>query len=143
MGVLFFLFFSYPCVGVLFFSYLSLGYSARLAFGCNVGAFYSGIATGSLHGWVWLLFAFVGSMWGVRLRPHLLHPAPTPSLPLSRWFEITGGMPFAHLLLRLSPTPVYPTTAHHCGTLVDFLRPTLHVFVILYLQKLSGVIEPA
>lgn len=48
-----------------------MGYSARLAFGCNVGAFYSGISTGSLHGWVWFVAAFVGSVLGVRLRPIL------------------------------------------------------------------------
>ena len=29
-----------------------MGYGARLAFGCNVGAFFSGIASGSLHGWL-------------------------------------------------------------------------------------------
>ncbi|PWR00963.1 YeeE/YedE [Meridianimarinicoccus roseus] len=48
-----------------------LGYSSRLAFGCNVGAFFSGISTGSLHGWVWFLAAFAGAVLGVRLRPHL------------------------------------------------------------------------
>ena len=48
---------------------LVLGYSSRLAFGCNVGAFYSGIATGSLHGWVWFAAAFAGSILGLRLRP--------------------------------------------------------------------------
>ena len=48
-----------------------LGYSSRLAFGCNVGAFFSGISTGSLHGWVWFAAAFVGSYYGVRLRPLL------------------------------------------------------------------------
>ncbi|GAA4413457.1 YeeE/YedE family protein [Quisquiliibacterium transsilvanicum] len=47
---------------------LVLGYSARLAFGCNVGAFFSGISTGSLHGWVWFACAFAGSLVGVRLR---------------------------------------------------------------------------
>lgn len=47
---------------------LALGYSSRLAFGCNVGAFFSGISTGSLHGWVWAGSAFLGSMLGVRLR---------------------------------------------------------------------------
>lgn len=47
---------------------LVLGYSSRLAFGCNVGALYSGIATGSLHGWVWFAAAFAGSITGVRLR---------------------------------------------------------------------------
>lgn len=48
---------------------LVLGYSSRLAFGCNVGALYSGIATGSLHGWVWFAAAFAGSAVGLRLRP--------------------------------------------------------------------------
>jgi len=46
---------------------LVMGYASRLAFGCNVGAFFSGIATGSLHGWAWFAAAFVGSMLGVRL----------------------------------------------------------------------------
>jgi len=50
---------------------LLLGYSARIAFGCNVGAFFSGISTGSLHGWVWFAMAFAGSVVGVRLRPAL------------------------------------------------------------------------
>ena len=50
---------------------LLLGYSSRLAFGCNVGAFFSGISTGSLHGWAWFAMAFAGSMIGVRLRPAL------------------------------------------------------------------------
>lgn len=48
---------------------LLLGYGARLAFGCNIGAYFSGIASGSLHGWVWLIFGFLGNMAGVRLRP--------------------------------------------------------------------------
>jgi len=52
-----------------------LGYSARLAFGCNVGAFFSGISTGSLHGWVWFAAAFAGSVLGLRLRPWVLVPA--------------------------------------------------------------------
>ena len=50
---------------------LVLGYSSRLAFGCNVGAYFSGIATGSLHGWIWFACAFLGSMLGVRLRGRL------------------------------------------------------------------------
>ncbi len=48
---------------------LLLGYGARLAFGCNIGAYFGGIASGSLHGWVWLVFAFLGNMAGVKLRP--------------------------------------------------------------------------
>jgi uncharacterized membrane protein YedE/YeeE len=50
---------------------LVLGYSSRLAFGCNVGAYFSGISTGSLHGWIWFAAAFAGSMLGVRLRARL------------------------------------------------------------------------
>jgi len=52
-----------------------LGYSSRLAFGCNVGAFFSGISTGSLHGWAWFVAAFAGSIWGVRLREWLFEDA--------------------------------------------------------------------
>jgi len=48
-----------------------LGYSSRLAFGCNVGAFFSGISTGSLHGWVWFASAFAGTYYGIKLRPVL------------------------------------------------------------------------
>jgi uncharacterized membrane protein YedE/YeeE len=47
---------------------LLLGYSSRLAFGCNIGAYFSGISTGSVHGWVWFATAFAGSVAGVRLR---------------------------------------------------------------------------
>ncbi|MCL7406808.1 YeeE/YedE family protein [Paradonghicola geojensis] len=57
-------------VGTIVAGFL-LGYSSRLAFGCNVGAFFSGISTGSLHGWVWFGAAFVGSVYGIKLRPIL------------------------------------------------------------------------
>ena len=45
-----------------------MGYSSRLAFGCNVGAMLSGISTGSLHGWIWVPMAFAGTLVGVRVR---------------------------------------------------------------------------
>ncbi len=48
---------------------LMLGYGARLAYGCNIGAYFSGIASGSLHGWVWLAAAFVGNVLGTKVRP--------------------------------------------------------------------------
>lgn len=47
---------------------LVLGYSSRLAFGCNVGAMVSGVTTGSLHGWIWIVLAFIGSFFGLRIR---------------------------------------------------------------------------
>lgn len=48
---------------------IMLGYGARLAYGCNIGAYFSGIASGSMHGWLWLVFAFIGNGIGVKLRP--------------------------------------------------------------------------
>ena len=48
---------------------LLLGYGARLAYGCNIGAYFSGIASSSVHGWLWLVSAFLGSMLGTYLRP--------------------------------------------------------------------------
>ncbi len=48
---------------------LVMGYGARLSFGCNIGALFSGIASGSLHGWLWFAAAFAGSVVGVWLRP--------------------------------------------------------------------------
>ncbi|MBD2259480.1 YeeE/YedE family protein [Pseudanabaena sp. FACHB-2040] len=47
---------------------LLMGYGAWLAFGCNVGAYFSGIASTSLHGWLWIAFALLGTGLGVRLR---------------------------------------------------------------------------
>lgn len=48
---------------------LMLGYGALLAYGCNIGAYFGGIASGSLHGWLWLVAAFAGGVLGTRLRP--------------------------------------------------------------------------
>ena len=47
-----------------------MGYSSRLAFGCNIGAMVSGISTGSLHGWIWVPMAFCGTLIGIRVRRH-------------------------------------------------------------------------
>ncbi len=50
---------------------LAMGYGARIAYGCNVGAFFSGIASTSLHGWLWIAAALPGSWVGLQLRPML------------------------------------------------------------------------
>ncbi len=50
---------------------LLLGYGARIAYGCNIGAMFSGIASMSLHGWLWGAAALLGTPIGVRLR-HLM-----------------------------------------------------------------------
>jgi hypothetical protein len=48
---------------------LLMGWGARLGFGCNIGAFVGGIASGSVHGWVWFLACLPGCVIGIRLRP--------------------------------------------------------------------------
>lgn len=47
---------------------LAIGYGARIAYGCNIGAFISGAASGSLHGWLWIAAALPGNWLGVALR---------------------------------------------------------------------------
>jgi uncharacterized membrane protein YedE/YeeE len=48
---------------------LLMGYGARLAYGCNIGAYFSGIASSSLHGWLWFAAALTGSYVGTAIRP--------------------------------------------------------------------------
>lgn len=48
---------------------LIMGWGARLGFGCNIGAFVGGVASGSLHGWVWFACALAGCRVGLQIRP--------------------------------------------------------------------------
>ncbi|MDY7043132.1 YeeE/YedE family protein [Virgibacillus sp. M23] len=48
---------------------LLMGYGARLAFGCNIGAYFGGIASFSLHGYVWGILALAGTFLALYLRP--------------------------------------------------------------------------
>jgi uncharacterized membrane protein YedE/YeeE len=48
---------------------LLCGWGARIGFGCNIGAFIGGVASGSLHGWVWFAACLPGCLIGIRLRP--------------------------------------------------------------------------
>ncbi len=50
-----------------------MGFGAVMASGCNIGAFFSGIASGSLHGWVWLVFALFGNMLGLMIRKQVFN----------------------------------------------------------------------
>jgi len=46
---------------------LLMGYGARIGFGCNIGALFSGIASLSLSGWVFAIFLFIGAIIGSKL----------------------------------------------------------------------------
>ncbi len=49
---------------------LMIGAGAIVATGCNISAFFSGVASGSLHGWLWVAAALPGNWLGLKLRPH-------------------------------------------------------------------------
>lgn len=55
---------------------LAMGYGARIAFGCNIGAFFSGVASTSLHGWLWIAAALPGSWLALRLLRHSMQRPP-------------------------------------------------------------------
>ncbi len=56
-----------------------MGYGARIAFGCNIGAYFSGISSFSLHGWVWAVFGLLGSYVALFIRPLFGLKNPKPS----------------------------------------------------------------
>ena len=51
----------YALAGIL------MGYGAKLAGGCNVGALFSGIANMSLSGWVFLVMLVIGGLIGIQI----------------------------------------------------------------------------
>ncbi|SRR6056297_231233 len=46
---------------------LLMGYGARIAFGCNIGALFSGISSLSLSGWIYGIFMFLGAIIGSKI----------------------------------------------------------------------------
>ena len=48
---------------------LLMGYGSRLAFGCNIGAYFSRNSSFSLHGWVWAIMALLGTFVAIFIRP--------------------------------------------------------------------------
>ncbi len=60
----------WPSLGAALLGGVAIGYGARIAYGCNIGAFVSGVASGSLHGWLWIAAALPGTWLGIRLRRH-------------------------------------------------------------------------
>ena len=71
---------------------LLMGYGARLSFGCNIGALFSGLASGSLHGWVWFACAYLGSWVALTRLPVLCGVKQTLTdsvvgAPSSKWTQ--------------------------------------------------------
>lgn len=45
-----------------------MSYGARIAYGCNIGAFRSKVSFTSMHGWLWIIAALPGNWRGNSLR---------------------------------------------------------------------------
>ncbi|MEM7496539.1 MAG: YeeE/YedE family protein [Pseudomonadota bacterium] len=63
---------------------LLMGYGARLAYGCNIGAYLGGIVSGSAHGVWWLFWGFAGSLVGTWARAWLAIDPPLPRFGAAR-----------------------------------------------------------
>lgn len=61
---------------------VAMGFGARVAGGCNIGAYFTGVASFSLHGWLWGITALAGTYAGLALRPlfGLGNPKPTDAV---------------------------------------------------------------
>ncbi|MFD3156950.1 YeeE/YedE thiosulfate transporter family protein [Haloimpatiens sp. FM7330] len=46
---------------------IMMGYGSRLAFGCTIGAFFSGIPSFSLHSWIFGIFVMLGAWTGIKI----------------------------------------------------------------------------
>ncbi|WP_338834036.1 hypothetical protein MHLNE_04030 [Moorella humiferrea] len=57
----------WPLIAAAVAGGLLMGYGARIAMGCNIGAFFNGIASFSLHGWLFGLGLISGAYVGSRL----------------------------------------------------------------------------
>lgn len=59
-----------------------MGIGARLASGCNIGAYLAGVSSGSLSGWIWGLAALGGTWAGIKARAlfGLGNPKPSDSV---------------------------------------------------------------
>lgn len=47
---------------------LLMGYGGFLSYGCNISSFLGGVISFSLHGWAWLIAAFLGSYAWIKIR---------------------------------------------------------------------------
>ncbi len=79
------------------------GFGARLAMGCNLAAFFTGVPQFSLHAWIFILATGIGTFWGTKLirmrfwkgRPKLSKGHIAPSRPGSRRIQPAIGLSLA------------------------------------------------
>ncbi|MGO1793465.1 MAG: selenium metabolism membrane protein YedE/FdhT [Oceanisphaera sp.] len=87
------------------------GFGARLALGCNLAAFFTGVPQFSLHSWIFIVATGLGTFWGAKLtkkrwwkgRPSLTRGAAAPSQVSKRVIQpyIGGAIVIAYVSLIL------------------------------------------
>lgn len=85
------------------------GFGARMALGCNLAAFFTGVPQFSLHSWIFIVATGIGTFWGAKLtrqrwwkgRPSLMAGAARPSKVNNRVVQpwVGGALAIAWLLL--------------------------------------------
>ncbi len=86
------------------------GFGARMAMGCNLAAFFTGVPQFSLHSWVFIVATGIGTYWGAKLarqrwwkgRPSLTAGAAKPSRIKSRIVQPWVGGAIAVIYLGLA-----------------------------------------
>jgi hypothetical protein len=58
---------TYKQIGIVLGGGILMGFGSRLAFGCNIGTLLNGIASHSLHGWIFLVGMIIGTMAAIPL----------------------------------------------------------------------------
>lgn len=71
-----------------------MGFGARMAGGCNIGALFSGLSVGSLHGWIFGVFLVAGATSGLKIFEGKLNIIP----------------PSRHITLKETKLPDYRVT---------------------------------
>lgn len=87
------------------------GFGARMAMGCNLAAFFTGVPQFSLHSWIFIVATGIGTYWGAKLtrqrwwkgRPSLTAGAAKPSRIKSRIIQpwVGGAIAVTYLGLVL------------------------------------------
>lgn len=86
------------------------GFGTRMAMGCNLAAFFTGVPQFSLHSWVFIVATGIGTYWGAKLarqrwwkgRPSLTAGAAKPSRIKSRIVQPWVGGAIAVIYLGLA-----------------------------------------
>ncbi|MBB3022862.1 selenium metabolism membrane protein YedE/FdhT [Helcobacillus massiliensis] len=107
------------------------GFGARLAFGCNLAAMFTGIPQFSLHAWLFTLTTAIGTWLGVQLIRQRWWRGPTRPVPASARQHLTAEQNRRRRVRHLSAfTVIVAALAAACLLYLLTERPLLAVAVV-------------